>query len=45
MREISRLYENLLVSEEGFCSMEFVSRDKGTWEVFMITIDWRKSYL
>jgi hypothetical protein len=45
MREISWLSENLLVSEEGFCCMELVSRDKGTWKFFMIMIDWRKSYL
>jgi len=36
MREIYRLSENLLVSEEGFCSMELASRDKGTWKVLWL---------
>ena len=38
MREISRLSENLLVSEEGFCSVELVIRDKVTWKTFMIRL-------
>ena len=39
MREFSRLSEDLLASEEGFCSIELVSRDKSPWRFFVLTID------